>query len=156
MDGLLRKGSEKITDRERTSIPNPPKIPKLTAVTVFATAKFHPKVPEVIKNIAGSISGDANQNAITAPKGAPNASNAAIKGITSQEQKGDNPPRNAAITTMRIGFPSNARVSRFSAPVALRSATARTAKRMNGAVLQIEVNVEESVICNCEGSSSAI
>ena len=54
----------------------PPPRPSPTAATVFATANPVPSVPAVIRNIAGSISGEASQNAITADSGAPTASSA--------------------------------------------------------------------------------
>ena len=68
--------------------------PASPLATVFnqAAAKPVPSVPAVIRNIAGSISGDASQNAITADNGAPTASSAAMNGITSQEQNGASPP----------------------------------------------------------------
>ena len=118
--GWGRRGSLKIGVRDRAMTVKPPNMPTPSAAMVFARAKSKPSVPEVIANIAGSISGEASQKAITAPSGAPTASSAAIKGITSQLQKGDKPPSAAAITTIRAGLPSNARASRLSAPLALR------------------------------------
>ena len=79
-----------------------------------------PSVPAVIRNIAGSIKGEASQNAMTADKGAPTASKAAMKGMTSQEQNGESPPSSAAMPIMRSSRPSNALAKSASAPVALR------------------------------------
>ena len=42
-----------------------------TAATALATAKSQPMVPEVMRNIAGSMIGEASQKAMTAPSGAP-------------------------------------------------------------------------------------
>ena len=83
----------------------PPKSPNPTAETVLAMAKSNPKVPDVIKNIAGSIKGEANQKAITAERGAPATKSAAINGITSQEQKGETPPSTAARKIIRVSRP---------------------------------------------------
>ena len=151
-----RKGSAKTTERDRINMPKPPNIPTLIAAIVLAMAKSHPNVPDVIRNIAGSIKGEASQNAMTAPSGAPSANNAAMNGITSHEQNGDNPPSRAAMITMRTGLPSNAWASRFSAPEAFRKATARTANRMKGAVLHNDAAVLVRVVGNCPGSSRAI
>jgi hypothetical protein len=46
----------------------------------------------VSTNIDGSINGDDSQKAITAATGTPIDSNAAINGITPQEQNGENAP----------------------------------------------------------------
>ena len=67
----------------------------------FAIANSKPNVPLVMANMAGSIKGDDNQKAITALNGTPTASKAAINGITSHEQNGDNPPSNDANRIMR-------------------------------------------------------
>ena len=77
-------------------------------------------VRENLERVGGSIKGELSQNAMTADSGAPTANRAAMKGMTSQEQKGDSPPSRAAMTIMRTGLPSNARAKRFSAPLALR------------------------------------
>ena len=87
---------------------------------VFATAKSRPSAPVVMANIGGSISGDASQKAMTADSGAPIARSAAMKGMTSQEQKGDSPPTSEARMTMRIGAPVKARATTPSAPDAFR------------------------------------
>ena len=115
-------------------VPNPPNRPRLTAAAVLASANSIPSVPDVIANMAGSISGEASQKAMTAESGAPIASKAAMNGMTSQEQNGDKPPSNAANRIMRSSCPMKARASRFSAPVALRKPIAATANRMKGAV----------------------
>ena len=115
----------------------PPPTPRVTAATVFATANPVPSVPAVIRNIAGSISGDASQNAITADSGAPTASSAAMKGITSQEQNGASPPTTAPRTIIRTSGPVNALLSSASAPVAFSHATASTAQTMNTPVFRI-------------------
>ncbi len=80
---------------------NPPNTPRATAKIAFPMAKGHPSAPAVINNVGGSISGDDNQNAITAESGAPSARRPAIKGITSHEQNGAKPPKNAARKIMR-------------------------------------------------------
>ena len=72
-----------------------------------------------MKNIDGSISGEASQNAITGASGTPVASSAAITGMTPQEQNGDSAPIRLATTIMTAGRPVNARAIRFSAPLAL-------------------------------------
>ena len=59
----------------------------------------------MIMNIGGSIMGEDNQNAMTAEIGVPAASNAAMKGMTSQEQNGARPPTSDANTIMRSSFP---------------------------------------------------
>ena len=120
-----------------------------TAASVLASAKSKPSVPEVIRNIAGSISGEASQKAMTAPKGAPTASIAAMKGITSQEQKGESPPRTAARKIIRTCRPSKARAMRLSAPVALSQATASTAKVMKIPVWASELAVKLIVGTSC-------
>ncbi len=70
------------------------------AAAVLASANSAPSTPVVSTNMAGSIKGDASQNAITADSGTPMASSAAINGITPQEQNGDSAPISAAKTTM--------------------------------------------------------
>ena len=118
--GVSRKGSAKTALFFINITAKPPNIPSDTAAIVLASAKSNPSVPEVIANIAGSMRGEASQKAMTAPSGAPTASSAAMKGMTSQEQKGDNPPNRAARTIMRAGLPSNALARRVSAPEAFR------------------------------------
>ena len=76
-------------------------------------------MPAVSRNIEGSISGDASQNAITGASGTPIASSAAISGITPQEQNGDSAPIRAAATIMVGRLPVNARAISASAPLAL-------------------------------------
>ena len=66
----------------------------------------------------GSITGEANQNAMTAESGTPMARSAAISGITPQEQKGDRPPKAAATRIISTGAPVKARAISPSAPVA--------------------------------------
>ena len=72
-----------------------------------------------MRNIDGSISGDASQKAMTGARGTPLASKAAMRGITPHEQKGDNAPMRLANTTIISKRPAKARAIRFSAPVAL-------------------------------------
>ena len=62
--------------------------------------------------------GEAIQNAITGARGTPAPSNAAISGITPQEQKGDTAPTKAARIVARTGFPENTPAMIASAPVA--------------------------------------
>jgi hypothetical protein len=104
------------------------------AAMALATAKSHPNVPEVIKNMTGSIKGEASQNAITALSGMPSASRAAMKGITSQEQNGDSPPSRAAKTIIRSSLPTKALAIIVSAPDALRTPTAVIANKIDGAL----------------------
>ncbi len=59
-------------------------------------------------NIAGSISGEASQKAITGASGTPIESSAAINGMTPQEQKGDSAPISAALTIIVTGCPLKA------------------------------------------------
>ena len=87
---------------------------------VFATAKSRPSAPVVMANIGGSMIGEASQNAMTALSGAPMARSAAMKGMTSQEQKGDRPPTSEARMTIRTGAPVKARATTPSAPDAFR------------------------------------
>ena len=70
------------------------------------------------KNCEGSINGDASQNAMTGANGTPATSNAAITGMTPQEQNGESAPIRLARTIMDSGRPVKARAIRFSAPLA--------------------------------------
>ena len=56
---------------------------------------------------------------MTAESGTPITSNAAISGITPQEQNGDSPPIIAAMMIIFTGFPRSARAISWSAPVAV-------------------------------------
>ena len=97
---------------------SPPKSPIATAATDFAIAKSHPRPLAVIRNIGGSIMGDESQKAITAAKGVPIASNAAMNGTTSHEQNGISPPTRDARIIMRYSLPWKAFPTTLSAPVA--------------------------------------
>ena len=97
--------------------PNNRPIP--TAAIVFANAKCHPRVPLVNKNIAGSISEVASQNAFNALSSLPTVKRTAMKRITPQGQKGYRPPKIAARITIRLSAPSNAPASTLFAPDAL-------------------------------------
>ena len=84
----------------------------------------------MISTVGGSMRGEDSQKAMMAESGTPAASSPAMKGITSQEQKGASPPNRAASTIMRVSRPSKARATRVSAPVALSPAMSRTATAM--------------------------
>ena len=114
-----------------------------------------PSVPAVTRNIAGSISGDASQNAITADSGAPTASRAAMNGITSQEQNGASPPTSAPMAIMCNSDPVNALLNSASAPVAFSQATASTAAPMNIAVCNIDSPANRRAGNTCPGSRIA-
>ena len=75
------------------------------AIIVLATAKINPNSPTLIKKGDGSINGKDSQNAITANNGGPATNNAAMKGITSQEQKGDRLTTMEAKTIIVLCFP---------------------------------------------------
>ena len=109
----------------------------------------------MIRNIAGSINGDASQNAITADSGAPTANSAAMNGITSQEQNGASPPTSAPSAIIRTSGPVNALLSSASAPVDRRNATARTAQAMKTPVRRISSPANRTVGSTCAGSISA-
>ena len=96
----------------------PPNTPSPTAAMVLATANSTPRTPVVNTNIDGSMTGEASQKAMTADRGTPIASSAAIKGITPHEQKGDTPPASAAMAIITAGDPVKARAISPSAPVA--------------------------------------
>jgi hypothetical protein len=105
-----------------TWVAKPPNRPIEMAASVLATAKCSPSTPEVRTNIAGSMTGEASQNAMTGPSGTPMASSAAISGMTPQEQNGDSAPNAAASTIMVTGRPVKALAIRLSAPAALAAA----------------------------------
>ena len=88
-----------------------------------------------LSRIGGSIKGEDSQNAMTADSGAPTASSPAMKGMTSQEQKGASPPNSAANRIMRVSLPSNARATKASAPLAFNQAISTTAITIYGNVL---------------------
>ena len=58
-----------------------------TVAIVLPTAKCDPSVPMVRANMEGSIRGEDSQNAIKAGSGTPLDRNAAMRGMTPQEQK---------------------------------------------------------------------
>ncbi len=68
--------------------------------------------------ICGSMRGEAIQNAMTGASGTPMLSNAAIRGMTPQEQNGDSAPNAAAVKTILTGCPEKARDMMLSAPLA--------------------------------------
>jgi hypothetical protein len=88
---------------ERTK--KPPAKPINMAKIALAIAKINPNSPTVIKKDDGSINGEDSHNAVTADNGAPATNNAAMKGITSQEQKGASPPTMEAKTIIFTSFP---------------------------------------------------
>ena len=75
------------------------------AIIVLATAKINPNSPTVTKKGDGSINGEDSHNAITADNGGPATNNAAMKGITSQEQKGASSPTMEAKQSFSLRFP---------------------------------------------------
>ena len=154
-DGCALSGSANRLLPAHAFTSNPPPTPSPTAATVFATAKSVPSVPAVIRNIAGSISGEASQNAITADSGAPTASRAEMNGITSQEQNGASPPTSAPSRIMRDSRPVNARLSSASAPVARNQATASTAPAMNMPVRRMAPTAKRTAGTTCPGSRIA-
>ncbi|SDB43470.1 hypothetical protein SAMN02982931_03267 [Bauldia litoralis] len=83
-----------------------------------------------MNSVGGSISGEASQKAMTADRGAPTASSPAMKGMTSQEQKGASPPKAAATKIIRVSRPLKALPTTVSAPAALSQAISSTAKTM--------------------------
>src|SRR6056297_782158 len=105
MDGVAFNGSANTGELAISLTVRPPASPRATAATVLATAKSNPSPLAVIANIAGSMSGEASQNAITAESGAPAAKRAATKGITWHEQNGDRPPTSAPKTIIRVSRP---------------------------------------------------
>ena len=134
MVGASRRGFCSSKDPENAIVVRPPKVPIPMAAMALAIAKSHPSVPEVIKNIAGSIKGDASQNAITALSGIPSTNKAAMKGITSQEQNGDSPPQQSGKDN-HLKFAAHKTLAiKVSAPDALRTPTAVMANKINGAV----------------------
>mgnify|MGYP006160279241 CR=1 FL=1 len=68
----------------------------------LAIAKDQPSSAAVISNVGGSNRGDADQKAMTPEIRVPSDNNAAINGMTSQEQKGANPPIRAAMNIILI------------------------------------------------------
>jgi len=112
-------GSWNRPERDRRAVPKPPTSPTPTAAAVFASAKGNPSVPMVRKNMDGSMSGEASQKAMTAARGTPMPSSAAIKGMTPHEQNGERPPIKAARMIMGTRLPENARAMMLSAPLAL-------------------------------------
>ena len=88
---------------ERTKKPSAK--PINMAIIVLAIAKINPNSPTVIKKHDESINGEDSHNAITADNGAPTSNNAAMKGITSQEQKGASPPTMEVKTIIFTSFP---------------------------------------------------
>lgn len=78
--------------------------------------------------------GDASQNAMTAERGTPIASSAAINGMTPQEQNGDNPPASAPNNIINTGAPVKAFAIRLSAPVAPAHAAIPMDNKRYGAV----------------------
>jgi hypothetical protein len=63
--------------------------------------------------------GEDIQNAITGARGTPDASMAAISGITPHEQKGERAPAREAATIVSQDLPENTRAIWASNPVAL-------------------------------------
>jgi hypothetical protein len=77
------------------------------------------------------------QKAITGARGTPDASMAAIKGITPHEQKGDKAPASEAAKMVTHGLPEKARAMWASIPVALAYPANAIAKTKKGAMLHM-------------------
>ena len=88
--------------------------------TSLATAKSKLSAAAVMAKAAGSIKGEASQNAMTGAIGVPSASRPAMNGMTSHEQNGERPPIKAARMIMRTCRPTNALATIASAPLAFR------------------------------------
>ena len=91
------------------------------AIIVWATAKINPNSPTVIKKDDGSINGEDSPNAITADNGGPAANNAAMTGITSQEQEGASQPTMEAKTIISLRFPETLLQLRAQRPLLLKT-----------------------------------
>ena len=68
------------------------------------TDSFHPMAAVLRKNISGSMDGDAIQKDMTGAMGTPPINNAAITGITPQEQNGLMAPKTVARIIDTSGF----------------------------------------------------
>ena len=90
-------------------------------------------MPQVIRNISGSMIGEASQKAMTGASGTPIARSAAMIGTTPQEQNGDSAPNSAAIRIIRAGLPVKARAITASAPEACAHAAIAAEASRNGA-----------------------
>ena len=95
------------------------------------------------------MTGEASQKAMTADKGTPMASSAAISGITPQEQKGDTAPASAARRIISAGAPVKARAIRLSAPVAPAQAAMPMDKSRKGAVFSRADAAKAAETCAC-------
>ena len=133
----------------------PPKSPSPIAAKVLASANSKPSTPVVSTNIDGSITGEASQNAITADRGTPIASSAAMSGITPQEQNGESPPASAPSRIIRTGAPVKAFAMRLSAPVATAQAAIPMESKRYGAVFASEASVNSAEASACGGETIA-
>ena len=86
------------------------------------TAKPAPRVAAVVASMAGSVTGEDSQNAMTGANGTPEASRPAIRGRTVTPQTGVTAPTAEATTTVRTTLPSNASAIRPPAPLAMTQA----------------------------------
>ena len=73
----------------------------------LASVNSVPKTGTISRNMEGSMSGDAKQNAITGASGTPAISSPAMIGTTPQEQNGDRAPKRDAIIIDLKGCPDN-------------------------------------------------
>ena len=73
----------------------------------LASVNSNPKTGTISRNMEGSMSGDAKQNAITGASGTPAISSPAMIGTTPQEQKGDRAPKRDATIIALKGCPEN-------------------------------------------------
>ena len=103
-----------------------------TAAMVLVMAKSAPSTAEVMKNMLGSMIGEAIQNAMTGAKGTPAASRPAISGTTPQEQNGDSAPNRAAAMIVLAGLPVKTSATCLSRPVAVAQPARLTATIRNG------------------------
>ncbi len=88
-----KPGSVPVIAPATTPIPN--------AATVLAIANGTPRMLAVMRSIAGSVTGDDSQNAMTGASGSPRRRSAAISGSTPSPQTGVRAPAALAIRTPR-------------------------------------------------------
>lgn len=105
---LSRRTFFRHPERSNPWVANPPMSPIPMAARDFAVANFPPRIQAVTANIEGSTIGEARQNAITAERETPMRSNAAMRGTTPHEHRGDMPPAIVASTIINPGEPLNA------------------------------------------------
>jgi hypothetical protein len=99
------------------AVPVPAIIPSAKAATIFPMAKAGPRMAHVTANIAGSVTGDESQNAMTGASGTPAARNPVIRS-TVTPHTGVIAPIAEAITIVEAGRPSNHFAATAPAPLA--------------------------------------